>query len=172
VSETIQNLAEEDRAFRPPPGSLSGQHKRSWHINAKAKQDPAAFGGLGQGAGLVQDVGQGSSEWNLPDATMVLGGKLNACYNCVIATSKWTAPNKVAIIFEGEPGGCFAEHVPGASRRSQPNRDALIGFGCPQGRSSLRLLPMIAELSITMLACARIGAAHSVVFGGFSSDSL
>ena len=111
-------------------------------------------------------------EWELPFAKWFIGGKLNASYNCLDRHVIAGRGDKVAFHWEGEPGDTrtitYAELLDEVSRFA----NALKGLGVHSGDRVNIYMPMIPELPIAMLACARIGAAHSVVFGGFSADSL
>jgi acetyl-CoA synthetase len=111
-------------------------------------------------------------EWEPPYAKWFIGGKLNACYNCVDRHADGANANKTALIWEGEPGDVrtltFAELKGEVCRTA----NALKALGIQKGDIVCIYMPMVPELAIAMLACARIGAAHSVVFGGFSADAL
>ena len=111
-------------------------------------------------------------EWELPFAKWFIGGQLNVAYNCLDRHVLAGKGDKVAIHWEGEPGDTrtitYAELLDEVQRFA----NALKGLGVGKGDRVNIYLPMIPEAAIAMLACARIGAAHSVVFGGFSSQSL
>ena len=111
-------------------------------------------------------------EWELPFAKWFIGGQLNVAYNCLDRHVLAGKGEKVAIHWEGEPGDTrtitYAELLDEVQRFA----NALKGLGVGKGDRVNIYLPMIPEAAIAMLACARIGAAHSVVFGGFSSQSL
>ena len=107
-------------------------------------------------------------EFEAPDAKWFVGGKLNACHNCVDRHD----PAKRAMVFEGEPGDTrtltFGELKDEVSRLA----NALKALGVGKGDRVLAYMPMMPELAMVMLACARIGAVHTVVFGGFSADAI
>ncbi len=111
-------------------------------------------------------------QWDCPHAKWFLGGKLNASVNCVDRHVEGKRANKAAIIWEGEPGDTrtltYSELLAEVCKAA----NALKSMGVKRGDRVAIYLPMIPELAISLLACARIGAAHSVVFGGFSSESL
>jgi len=111
-------------------------------------------------------------EWELPFAKWFVGGKLNVAYNCVDRHVENGLGDRVAFHFEGEPGDTrtitYAELLDEVQRFA----NALKGLGVTAGDRVNIYLPMIPEAAIAMLACARIGAAHSVVFGGFASHAL
>jgi acetyl-CoA synthetase len=111
-------------------------------------------------------------EWNPPHAKWFLGGKLNVAYNCLDRHLTGPRRNKAAIIFEGEPGDTRVLTYWDLHREVCKFANVLKGLGAEKGDRITIYLPMIPEAVIAMLACARIGAAHSVVFGGFSADSL
>ncbi|MGA0879504.1 MAG: AMP-binding protein, partial [Ilumatobacteraceae bacterium] len=111
-------------------------------------------------------------EWNVPEAKWFLGGRLNASYNCLDRHVLAGRGDKVAIHWEGEPGDTrtitYAQLLDEVQRFS----NVLKGLGVVAGDRVNIYLPMVPEAVVAMLACARIGAAHSVVFGGFSSQAL
>jgi acetyl-CoA synthetase len=111
-------------------------------------------------------------EWDLPFAKWFVGGKLNVSYNCLDRHVAAGLGERVAYYFEGEPGDTrtitYAELLADVERFS----NVLLGLGVRRGDRVAIYMPMIPELPVAMLACARVGAAHSVVFGGFSPDAL
>ena len=111
-------------------------------------------------------------EWNPPHAKWFVGGQLNACHNCVDRHLDGPRRDKQALLWEGEPGDrrafTYAELADEVGRFA----NVLKGLGVKKGDRVAIYLPMIPEAAFAMLACARIGAPHSVVFGGFSPDSL
>ena len=111
-------------------------------------------------------------EWTPPFAKWYLGGKINACYNCVDRhISSWRR-NKAAIIWEGEPGENQVLTYYDLYRKVSKFANVLKSLGVKKRDRVTIYLPMIPEMVISVLACARIGAPHSVVFGGFSAESL
>ncbi len=111
-------------------------------------------------------------EWNPPYAKWFLGGKLNISINCVDRWAKSDLRNKAALIWEGEPGDQKTLTYWDLYREVNKFASALKKLGIKKGDRVTIYLPMIPEAAISMLACARIGAVHSVVFGGFSAESL
>ena len=111
-------------------------------------------------------------EWTPPYAKWFLGGKLNVSYNCLDRHLEAGHGDRPALIWEGEPGDertfTYAELHAEVCRFA----NALLGLGVEKGDRVTIYLPMIPEAAVAMLACARIGAIHSVVFGGFSPDSV
>ncbi|NCZ52444.1 MAG: acetate--CoA ligase, partial [Verrucomicrobia bacterium] len=111
-------------------------------------------------------------EWKEPFAKWFGGGKLNLSYNCLDRHCQGARRNKAAIIFEGEPGDVRVITYQQLHDEVCRFANALKGEGVKAGDRVMIYLPMIPEAAIAMLACARIGAVHSVVFGGFSAESL
>ncbi|MEJ2206696.1 MAG: acetate--CoA ligase [Gemmatimonadota bacterium] len=111
-------------------------------------------------------------QWDPPFAKWFVGGKLNVSYNCLDRHVAGERADKVALVWEGEPGDTrsytYAELLSEVARFA----NALKGLGVSRGDRVTIYLPMIPEAAVAMLACARIGAVHSVVFGGFSPESL
>ncbi|MEK6538608.1 MAG: AMP-binding protein, partial [Nitrospirota bacterium] len=111
-------------------------------------------------------------EWNPPDAKWFVGGELNLSYNCLDRHLTTWRKNKAAIIWEGEPGDSRTFTYQQLHREVSKFANVLKSLGVSAGDRVAIYMPMIPELPIAMLACARIGAIHSVVFGGFSSEAL
>ena len=111
-------------------------------------------------------------EWNPPHARWFLGGKLNVSHNCLDRHLGGFRRNKAALIWEGEPGDTRTFTYWDLHREVCRFANVLRGLGVRRGDRVAIYLPMIPEAAIAMLACTRIGAAHSVVFGGFSPESL
>ncbi|MBO8138377.1 MAG: acetate--CoA ligase [Desulfotomaculum sp.] len=110
--------------------------------------------------------------WEQPFAKWFVGGKLNASYNCIDRHLHEGRKNKAAIIFEGEPGDSRVLTYQDLYREVTKFANVLKDLGVKKGDRVSMYMPMIPELPIAMLACARIGAVHSVVFGGFAAGSL
>ena len=110
-------------------------------------------------------------DWNVPFAKWFTGGKTNVCFNCVDRHLE-VRKNKAAIIFEGEPGDQRVITYQELHRLVCRFANVLKGRGLQAGDRSVIYMPMIPEAAIAMLACARLGVAHSVVFGGFSAEAL
>ena len=112
-------------------------------------------------------------DWSdAPFAKWFSGGKTNVCYNCVDRHLNTDRKNKAAIIFEGEPGDQRVITYQELHRLVSRFANVLKGRGLQAGDRSIIYMPMIPEAAIAMLACARIGVTHSVVFGGFSAEAL
>lgn len=111
-------------------------------------------------------------QWDAPWAKWFVGGKLNASVNCVDRHVRTWRRNKAAIIWEGEPGDERVLTYADLHREVSKFANVLRALGVRYGDTVTLYMGMVAELPIAMLACARIGAAHNVVFGGFSAESL
>ncbi len=111
-------------------------------------------------------------EWNLPDAKWFVGGKLNVSYNCLDRHVEAGHGSRVAIHFEGEPGDTRTITYAELHEEVQRFANVLVDLGVTTGDRVCIYMPMIPEAAIAMLACARLGAPHTLVFGGFSPDSL
>ena len=112
-------------------------------------------------------------DWDPPEAKWFVGGKLNVSYNCLDYQVEQGRGDKTAILWEGdEPGDSKTFTYSELKAEVEKFANVLKGLGVEKGDPVAIYLPMIPELPITMLACARIGAPHSVVFGAFSADSL
>ena len=111
-------------------------------------------------------------DWNAPDAKWFVGGKLNVSANCLDRHVRTARRNKAAFIWEGEPGDRRTLTYFDLYRQVCQFANVLKSLGVKKGDRVALYLPLIPELAIAMLACARIGAVHSVVFGGFSAESL
>src|SRR5262245_8592038 len=111
-------------------------------------------------------------EWNAPFSKWFVGGKINACYNCVDRHLDGPRKNKAAIVWEGEPGDTRVLRYQDLHRDVCKFANALKKIGIKPGDRVTIYMPMIPEAAIAMLACARIGATHSVIFGGFSDTAV
>ncbi|MBV8360697.1 MAG: acetate--CoA ligase [Deltaproteobacteria bacterium] len=111
-------------------------------------------------------------EWQPPFAKWFVGGELNACYNCVDRHLMGSRRNKAALIWEGEPGDSRVLTYQMLADEVARCANALKHLGVHQGDRVAIYMPLVPEAAIAMLACARIGAIHSVIFGGFSAEAL
>jgi acetyl-CoA synthetase len=171
-TQTIAALLEEERTFPPPE-----EFKRQANINdpkiyEEAARDPEAF--WAKAAEELDWFKRWDKvlEWDPPWAKWFVGGKLNASYNCIDRHLRTWRRNKAAIIFEGEPGDERVLTYQDLHREVSKFANVLKKLGIKKGDRVAIYLPMIPELPIAMLACARIGAVHSVIFGGFSAEAL
>ena len=172
VSSTIDALLEENREFPPPPDFAREAVANDPGIYDRAAKDPEAFW-----AGMAKELHWFRSwdkvlQWDPPSAQWFVGGKLNVSYNCLDRHLDGPRRNKAALIWEGEPGDWKVYTYWDLHREVCRFANALKSLGVEKGDRITIYLPMIPELPIAMLACARIGAPHSVIFGGFSPESI
>src|SRR3954451_431482 len=167
MSETLENLYSETRQF-PPPEALAAD------ANVQASEDDqAASDRIGFGERQARRL-TWAREWdqaldwsNPPFARWFVGGQLNIAYNCLDRHLEAGRGDKVAIHWEGEPGDTRTITYADLHRSVCQAANALLSLGVqPKDRVTI-YMPMIPEAAVAMLACARIGATHSVVFGGF-----
>jgi len=171
-SAEISALLTEHRTFPPPAAFTAAAHAADPAIYARAAEDPEAFW-----AGFARELEwitpfTSVLEWQSPDAKWFGGGRLNVSANCLDRHVKTSRRNKAAIIWEGEPGDRRTLTYFDLYRDVNQFAHVLRGLGVKKGDRVALYMPLVPELAIAMLACARIGAVHSVVFGGFSSESL
>ncbi len=173
ASDGIDVLSREDRLFPPPADFAAQANFNDPAIYERAKADPEAFWAE-QAENLTwfkkwDQVLDWSDE---PFAKWFVGGKLNVAYNCLDRHVEAGKGDRVAFYWEGEPGDkrtiTYAELLKEVSKVS----NALKELDVVKGDRVVIYMPMIPELAITLLACARIGAPHTVVFGGFSADAV
>ena len=177
MSAAIESVLNETRKFPPSAEFVSQAHisseqqyQQMWQ---RAKDDPAGFWGDLASEHLVwskkyDQVLSGA----MPETKWFPGGKLNASVNCVDKhLSSWRR-NKAAIVWEGEPGDTRVLTYQDLHRETCKFANALKRLGVQTGDRVTLYMPMIPELVIAMLACARLGATHSIIFGGFSSDAV
>jgi acetyl-CoA synthetase len=168
----LEALLKEDRRFPPPPEFRRAAEAADPAIYERAAADPERFWSEWARQLDWTEPWTQVLEWRPPHAKWFLGGKLNASYNCLDRHANGARADKRALVWEGEPGDVriftYAELRDEVARFA----NALRSLGIGKGDRVAIYLPMVPEAAIAMLACARIGAPHSVVFGGFSSDSL
>jgi acetyl-CoA synthetase len=169
---TIADLLEEKRIFSPPTSFTAQAHIRDEEVYRIASRDRESF--WAEQAKKLHWYRKWNKvlEWNPPYAKWFLGGKLNASYNCLDRHVHTSLRNKAAIIWEGEPGDQRTLTYWDLYRDVNKFAHVLKSLGVQKGDRVAIYLPMIPELVIAMLACARIGAIHTVVFGGFSAEAL
>lgn len=168
----IDVLLQEHRRFPPSEAFRAAASVRDESLHARAAADPEAFWAE-EAAELQWETPWDSTlEWTPPHAKWFVGGKLNACVNCVDRHIHGPRRNKAALIWEGEPGDRRTYTYWDLYREVNLAANMLRKLGVQKGDRVAIYLPMIPEAVIAMLACARIGAVHSVVFGGFSPESL
>ncbi len=173
TARTIENLYSEERTFSPPEKFVAQANLSDPEIYDRAAADPEAFwAGIARETITWRRDFDTTLEWNLPYAKWFVGGKLNVAENCLDRHIDAGHGDRVAYHWEGEPGDTrtitYAQLLEDVSRLA----NVLRGFGVEKGDRVVVYLPMIPELPMSLLACARIGAIHSVIFGGFSPDSI
>ena len=172
-AQNIDDLLLENRMFPPPADFQKNAFVAGTFLYDEAAADYQGFWAR-QAADLLdwdQDW-HTICEWNLPFAKWFVGGKINASYNCLDRHVLAGRGDKVAIHWEGEPGDTRTLTYSDLLAEVQKFANVLKSLGVERGDRVNIYLPMVPEAIVSMLACARIGAAHSVVFGGFSSQSL
>jgi acetyl-CoA synthetase len=172
MSETLENLLQETRRFEPP-AQLAADANVGADAYDEAAADRLAF--WERQAGRLDWAKKWDQvlDWsNPPFAKWFVGGELNIAYNCVDRHVAAGRGDKVAIHWEGEPGDTRTLTYSDLHKLVCKAANALTDLGVTAGDRVAIYLPMIPEAAVAMLACARIGATHSVVFGGFSVDAL
>jgi acetyl-CoA synthetase len=171
MSSQLDTLLLETRRF-PPPDGFQAQASGTQALYDAAGRDRLAF--WAEQARTLDWMTPWDSvlEWTPPHARWFGGGRLNVSANCLDRHLAGPRRNKAAIIFEGEPGDRRVYTYWELAREVNRAANALKALGVTRGDRVAIYLPMIPEAAIAMLACARIGAVHSVVFGGFSAEAL
>lgn len=177
MSDAIESVLHETRKFAPPAEfaaaaniSSEEQYQELWN---RAKDDPAGFWG---------DLAKSELEWfqpfstamegTMPETKWFTGGTINASYQCLDRHLKTSRKNKAAIVWEGEPGDTRTLTYQQLHHEVCKFANVLKKLGAQKGDRITLYMPMVPELAIAMLACARIGATHSIIFGGFSADAI
>ena len=165
-------LLQEDRVFEPPAEFAAKANANDPGIYEEADRDHEGFWAKFAGELEWSRPWDTVCEWTPPTVKWFLGGQINASVNCVDRHVRTARRNKAALIWEGEPGDrrtlTYWDLYQDVNRFANALRD----LGVEKGDRVAVYLPMTPELPITLLACARIGAVHSVVFAGFSAESL
>ncbi|RPJ55034.1 MAG: acetate--CoA ligase [Acidobacteria bacterium] len=169
---SIDTLLHEERRYSPSAEFRTAAKWQDAAVYERARRDPEGFW-----AEMAKELDWFKPwdkvlEWDLPSAKWFPGGQLNASYNCLDRHIQTWRKNKAAIIWEGEPGDERILTYQDLHREVNRCAATLLRFGVQQGDRVAIYMGMIPELAIAMLACARIGAPHTVVFGGFSPDAL
>ena len=168
---SLENLSHENRTFPPSP-EFAAQANAKKTLYEEAGRDPLAF--WAEQADFLHWDRRWDQvlEWKVPDAQWFRGGRINASYNCLDRHVLEGRGERVAFYFEGEPGDTrtitYAQMLIDVKKAA----NALLELGVKAGDRVAIYMPMIPEAAVAMLACARLGAAHSVVFGGFSAEAL
>lgn len=175
-SKGIVSVLTETRVFPPPPEFSQDAHVKSFKeyekLYAEAEKNPEEFW-----AKQAEELDWFKKwnkilEWKEPHAKWFVGGKLNISYNCIDRHLKTWRKNKAAIIWEGEPGEIRTLTYLQLYRQVCKFANVMKKLGVEKGDRVALYMPLVPELAIAMLACARIGATHTVIFGGFSADAI
>src|SRR5437762_13097330 len=176
MSQSIDSILKESRVFQPPQEFSSSAHitglEQYEQLYREAHDDPEAFWGR-----IASDLHWFRKwdqvlEWDAPLAKWFVGGQINVSYNCLDRHVATWRRNKAAIIWEAEPGEVRTLTYQQLLTEVSKFANVLKQLGIQKGDTVAIYMGMTPELPIAMLACARIGAAHSVVFGGFSANAL
>jgi acetyl-CoA synthetase len=175
-SIAIESVLQESRLFPPHADFIARAHVKGMdeyeRMYAEAEANPEAFW-AGQAEALDWFKRWDKVlEWNLPHAKWFVGGELNVAHNCLDRHLSTWRRNKAAIIWEGEPGEQRTLTYQQLHYEVCRFANVLKRQGVQKGDRVALYMPLVPELAIAMLACARIGAPHSIVFGGFSADAL
>lgn len=171
MSEALSNLGHENRTF-PPTKEFASQANAKQEIYERADRDYLAFWEEQANNLYWHKKWDQVLDWQSPFAKWFVGGKLNASYNALDRHVLEGRGDRIAFLFEGEPGDSKQITYSQLLTEVKKCANALTSLGIKSGDRVAIYMPMIPEAAIAMLACARVGAAHSVVFGGFSADSL
>ncbi|QGN45821.1 acetate--CoA ligase [Micromonospora sp. WMMC415] len=172
MSEALANLLNETRQF-PPPAELAANANVTAEAYGEADADRLAFWAKQADRLTWAKRWDEVLDWSKPPfAKWFVGGRLNVAYNCLDRHVEAGRGDKVAIHWEGEPGDTRTITYAELHELTCQAANALTDLGVTAGDRVAIYLPMVPEAAVAMLACARIGATHSVVFGGFSADAL
>ncbi len=172
TERAIEALLLEQRRFPPPAQLREHAWVRDESVYAEAERDPEGFWARAAGEFVWFRRWDRVLEWNLPYARWFVDGRTNISVNCLDRHLEGARRTKRALVWEGEPGDSRAFTYEELHREVCRFANVLKSLGVRRGDRVALYLPMIPELPIAMLACARIGAPHTVVFGGFSAESL
>src|SRR5215468_7688769 len=167
-----------DRDSYPPSSDFSSKARIQGMdayraLREKASGDPESFWGeLAQKELDWFEKWSQTLDWKPPFAKWFVGGKINASYNCLDRHLTTARKNKAAIIWEGEPGDQRILTYQELHREVSRFANVLKSRGFKAGDRAIIYMPMVPELPVALLACARLGIIHSVVFGGFSAEAL
>jgi len=173
---TIESVLKERRVFKPRSAFSRWAHIKSLKEYKKlaqtAESKPEAFWAKVAGELHWFKKWKKVLQWDPPFAKWFIGGKINIAYNCIDRHLQTWRRNKAAIIWEGEPGDTRTLTFQELHREVCKFANVLKQLGARPGDRVALYMPMVPELAIAMLACARIGATHSIIFGGFSAEAL
>ncbi|HEV2487965.1 MAG TPA: acetate--CoA ligase [Terracidiphilus sp.] len=176
ANQDIDSTLRENRVFPPPPAFSAKAYIQSLEqyesLYKESIQDPEKFW-----AGVAGDLHWFKTwdkvlDWDLPWAKWFVGGKINLSYNCVDRHALGAHAQKTALIWEGEPGEVRRLTYADLHAEVQKFANALKSLGIKKGDRVAIYMGMTPELAIALLACARIGAVHSVIFGGFAANAI
>ncbi len=176
TNTNIESLQHEERVFPPPPAFSAKAHIKSpaelEQLRAEAAADPEAFW-----ARMAEELHWFEKwhtvlRWSPPHAEWFVGGKTNLSYNCLDRHLSTHRRDKTALIWEGEPGEQRTLTYQELHAEVSKFANVLKHCGIEKGDRVALYMPLVPELAISMLACARLGATHSVIFGGFSSNAI
>ena len=171
TEDSLSNLSHETRTFAPS-AEFASQANAKANLYDEAEADRLGFWEK-QAKNLLWDAPWSDVlDWQPPYAKWFVGGKINASVNALDRHVNEGRGSRVAFHFEGEPGDTRTITYADLLVEVKKTANALIELGIKAGDRVAIYMPMIPEAAIAMLACARIGAPHSVVFGGFSADAL
>ena len=175
-SENITSVLSEKRLFKPPASfarqayvSSFAHYKRMYNASVR---DPEKFWSAAARELVWFRKWKKVLQWRLPFAKWFIGGRMNVSYNCLDRHLQTWRKNKAAILWEGEPGDSRTLTYQQLHSEVCRFANVLKHLGVVKGDRVVIYMPLIPELAIAMLACARIGATHSIIFGGFSSQAL
>ena len=168
---SLENLLSENRTF-PPSAEFAAAANAKVEMYAHADADRLKFWEEQARFLKWEKPWEKTLEWDAPFAKWFIGGKLNASVNCLDRHVEEGRGDRVALIFEGEPGDTRKITYAQMLTEVKKTANALVELGVTSGDRVAIYMPMIPEAAIAMLACARLGAMHSVVFGGFSAEAL
>ncbi len=172
MSETLEALLQEGRTFPPPPEFRKDALITDASVYDDAERDWQGFWAQQALALDWSDEWHAILEWELPFAKWFVGGRLNVAQNCLDRHVEAGHGDQVAYYWEGEPGDTRAVTYRELLDESSRVANLLRSFGVRKGDRVAIYMGMVPEIAVAMLACARIGAPHSVVFGGFTAQSL
>ncbi|HEY6957237.1 MAG TPA: AMP-binding protein, partial [Candidatus Limnocylindria bacterium] len=171
-SAALETFAQEHRTFAPPKEFAARANVKDQGIYDRARKDLEGFWAEQARTLAWRKPFTKVLEWDAPYAKWFLGGELNISENCLDRHVKAGKGTKVAYYWEGEPGDARALTYQDLLDETQRAANALKSLGVKKGDRVAIYMPMIPELPVAMLACARIGAPFTVVFGGFSAEAL
>jgi acetyl-CoA synthetase len=177
ATSNIESVLHEERVFPPPPEFAARAHVKSLEeleaLRREASDAPEAFWARMAESELHWFRKWDTVlKWEAPHAEWFVGGKINASYNCLDRHLSTWRRNKAAIVWEGEPGEQRTLTYGQLHREVSRFANVLKRAGVEKGDRVALYMPLVPELAVAMLACARIGATHSVIFGGFASQAL